>query len=70
MLLFNQFKNNCLKSNIDKCHELVSANKPVGVKIEDNARDNSECEKLLVVKIDVNISFNAKFQLESLFLWD
>ena len=50
-----------MKSNIDKCHELVSANKPVGVKIEDNARDNSECEKLLVVKIDVNISFNDKF---------
>ena len=50
-----------MKSNIDKCHELVNANKPVGVKIGDYARDNSECEKLLVVKIDVNISFNAKF---------
>ena len=32
-------------------------NKPVGVKIGDYTIDNSECEKLLGVKIDVNLNF-------------
>ena len=36
--LFNWFKNNCLKINIDKCHVLVSTNKPVGIKIGDYNR--------------------------------
>ena len=56
--LFNWFKNNCLKNNVDKCHVLVSMNKPVGTKIGDYTIDNSECEKLLGVKIDVNLNFN------------
>ena len=34
--LFNWFKNNRLKNNVDKCHVLVSTNKPVGIKIGDN----------------------------------
>ena len=33
--LFNWFKNNRLKNNVDKCHVLVSTNKPVGIKIGD-----------------------------------
>ena len=33
--LFNWFKNNCLKNNVDKCHVLVTINKPVGIKIGD-----------------------------------
>ena len=44
--LFNWFKNYCLKNNIDKCHVLVSTNKPVGIQIGDSTIDNSECEKL------------------------
>ena len=50
--LFNWFKNNHLKNNIDKCHVLVSTNKPIGIKVGDYTIDNSECEKLLGVKID------------------
>ena len=42
--LFNCFKNNRLKDNVDKCHVLVSTNKPVGIKIGDFSIDNSECE--------------------------
>ena len=56
--LFNWFKNNPLKSNADKCHLLFSTNKPVGIEIGDYRIDNSECEKLLGVKIDVNLNFN------------
>ena len=48
--LFYWFKNNRLKNNVDKCHVLVSTNKPVGIKIGDYTIENSECEKLLGVK--------------------
>ena len=50
--LFNWFKNNHLKNNIDKCHVLVSTNKPIGIKVGDYTIDNRDCEKLLGVKID------------------
>ena len=56
--LFNWFKNNRLKSNADKCHVLVSTNKSRGVNIGNYTRDNSECEKLFGVKIDVNLNFS------------
>ena len=56
--LFNWFKNNRLKNNVDKCHVLVSTNKPVGIKVGDYTIDNSECEKLLGVKIDANLNFD------------
>ena len=56
--MFNWFKNNRLKNNVDKCHVLVSTSKPVGIKVGDYTIDNSECEKLLGVKIDVNLNFN------------
>ena len=42
--LLNLLKNNRLKNNVDKCHVLVSTNKPVGIKIGDFSIDNSECE--------------------------
>ena len=56
--MFNWLKNNLLKNNIGKCHLLVSTNKPVGIKIGDYTLDNSEYEKVLGVKIDVNLNFN------------
>ena len=56
--MFNRFKNNTLKNNVDKCHVLVSTNKPIGIKIGDYTIDNSECEKLLGVKIDVKLNLN------------
>ena len=43
--LFNWFKNNRLKNNVDKFHVLVSTNKPIGIKIGDYTIDNDECEK-------------------------
>ena len=36
----------------------ISTNKPVGIRFGDCTIDISECEKLLRVKIDVNLSFN------------
>ena len=54
----NCFKNNRLKNNVEKCHVLVSNSKPVGIKIGDYTIDNNECEKLLGVKINVNLNFN------------
>ena len=57
-VFFNWFKNNRLKNNVDKCHVLVSTNKSLGIEIGDYTIDNSECEKLLGVKIDVNLNFN------------
>ena len=56
--LFNRFKNNRLKNNVDKCHVLVSMKKFLSIKIWDYTIDNSECGKLLGVKIDVNLNFN------------
>ena len=56
--LFDWFKNNRLKSNPDKCHALVSTIKPLDIKIGDYKVGNSECEKLLGVKIDANLSFD------------
>ena len=37
---------------------IASTNKPEGIKIGDYAIDNSEFEKLLGVKTDVNLKFN------------
>ena len=48
--LFNLFKNNRLKTNVDKCRVLVRTNKPVGIKIGDYTIDNREFEKLLGVR--------------------
>ena len=56
--MFDWFKNNRLKSNPDKCHALVSTKTPLNIKIGEYTIDCSKCEKLLGVKIDVNLSFN------------
>ena len=56
--LFDWFDNNRLKSNPDKCHALVSTNKHLNMKVYDYKIGNSQCEKLLDVKIDVNLNFN------------
>ena len=56
--LFDWFDNNRLKSNPDKCHALVSTNKHLNMKVCDYTIGNSQYEKLLGVKIDVNLNFN------------
>ena len=47
-----------MKSNPDKCHALVSTNKHLNRKVSDFIIGNNECEKLLGLKIDVNLNFN------------
>ena len=42
--LFNWFKSNRLKNNVDKSHVLVA--QTLGIKIGDYTIDNSDCEKL------------------------
>ena len=56
--LLNWFINNRLKNNVDKFHLLLSMNKPVGIKIGNYTIDNSECQKLLGVKLVLNLNFN------------
>ena len=51
-------KSNRLKNKVDKCHVTVSTKKLVGITIGGYTVDNSQCEKLLCVEIDVNLSFN------------
>ena len=58
MLCLIGLKKKCLKNNVDKSHVLVSVNKPVGIRIGDYTIENSECEKLVGVKIDANLNFN------------
>ena len=55
------FKNNRLKRNPDKCHALVSTKKHLNIKIGDYTIDKSECEKLLGVKIDVNLTLIIRY---------
>ena len=56
--LFGWFDNIRLKNNPDKCNALVSTNKHLNMKLCDYTIGNSQCEKLLGVKIDVNLNFN------------
>ena len=55
--LFDWFDNNRLTSNPHMCHALVSTNKHLNMKVCDYTIGNSQCEKLLGVKIDVNLNF-------------
>ena len=50
--LFLWFDNNLLKSNPDKYNLLISSNENVTVHIGEYEIENSECEKLLGVKLD------------------
>ena len=56
--LFNWFKNNHLKNNVNKSHVLVSTSKPIGIKIGDYTIDNSKWGELFGVKRDLNLNFN------------
>ena len=50
--LFKWFKDNLFKGNPDKCHLLVSTNEKTKINIGEFSIENSDCEKLLEVKID------------------
>ena len=55
--LFEWFENNLLKSNADKGHLLVSSSDAVNLRVSEYDIKNSECEKLLGVKFDNQLTF-------------
>ena len=57
-LLFNWFTTNQTKGNKDKCHVLLSTDETVQVNIVIASINNSNCEKLLGIKIDCKLIFD------------
>ena len=55
--LFQWFDSNLIKSNPDKCHLLISS-KNVNVHVGEYEIENSNCEKLLGVKLDWKLNFD------------
>ena len=53
------FMYNQMKANPDKCHFICSTNDTVNLIVENQIIDNSKWEKLLVVKFDYKLTFNA-----------
>ena len=52
--LFKWFKDNLFKGNSDKCHLLASTNEKTKINIGEFSIENSDCEKLLGVKLIIN----------------
>ena len=48
-----------MKANPDICHFITSESKVLVINVENNQITNSKCEKLLGIKIDHNLTFNA-----------
>ena len=48
-----------MKANLDKCHFIYNTNDIVSLIVENQIIDNSKCEKLLGVKFDYKLTFNA-----------
>ena len=58
--LFKWFKDNLFKGNPDKCHLLVSTNEKTKINnIGEFSIENTDCEKLLGVKIDNKLMFDC-----------
>ena len=55
--LFKWFKGNLFKGNPDKSHLLVSTNEKTKINTGEFSIENSDCEKLLMVKIDNEQTF-------------
>ena len=55
--LFKWFSDNMMKANKDKCHLIVSSNEHVSMKLDNIEIENSNCERLLGVKIDSTLNF-------------
>ena len=47
-----------MKGNTDKCHFIISSNDSSEIKIGNSLIKNSNCEKLLGVKIDTKLTFD------------
>ena len=55
--LFKWFSDNMMKANKDKCHLIVSSNEHVSMKLDNIEIENSNCERLLGIKIDSKLDF-------------
>ena len=55
--LFKWFSGNMMKANKDKCHLIVSSNEDVSMKLENIEIENSNCQRLLGIKIDSKLNF-------------
>ena len=56
--LFKWFSDNEMKANKDKCHFITSKNISATISIDNTNIKNSECEKILGIKVDGNLNFN------------
>ena len=57
--LFEWLSDNQMKASPEKCHFLTSENKDLLVNVENNQITNSKYEKLLGIRIDHKLTFNA-----------
>ena len=48
-----------MKANPDKCHFITSESKGLVINVENNQITNNKCEKLIGIKIDHELTFNA-----------
>ena len=55
--LFQWLSNNQMKENTDKCHLIVSDDEPIEIWVRESLIKNSNCEKLLGVKIGNKLTF-------------
>ena len=56
--LLKWFNNNFFKNKPDKCYLLISNNQNITVKIGKYEIENSECERLLRIKLDCKLNFD------------
>ena len=56
--LLTWFSDKMMKANKDKCQLIVSSNEHVSMKLDNIEIENSNCERLLGVKIDSKLNFN------------
>ena len=55
--LFKWFSDNMMKANKDECHLIAGSNENVSMKLDNIEIENSNCERLLGVKIDSKLNF-------------
>ena len=57
--LFKWFSDNQMKTNLEKYHLIASESKDLVINVKDNEITTSNCEKLLGIKTDHKLIFNA-----------
>ena len=58
MKLFKWFADNQMKANQDKCHLIGSKNENISMHIVPFEIKNTNCEKLLGIKVNSRLNFN------------